>query len=95
MMATFEGAGYARLMVRGIGWAECRYDKGSSKDGTHLGGEGGEPTAVDVAAARRRPARGSGNFSLAKVEDKPRLGRVAWCAEQARMEVGWVAWAGR
>jgi hypothetical protein len=53
MMATFEGAGYARLMVRGIGWAECHYDKGSSKDGTHLGGEGGEPTAVDVAAARR------------------------------------------
>jgi hypothetical protein len=50
---------------------------------------------VHVAVARRRPARGGDDFILAKVEDKPRLGRVTWWAEQARREVGWVGWAGR
>jgi hypothetical protein len=74
---------------------ECHYDKGSRGGSAQLGGEGGEPMVGHVAAAWHWPARGSGNFSLTKVEDKPRPGRVTWWAEQARKEVGWVVWAGR
>jgi hypothetical protein len=44
--------------------------------------------AAHVAAMRHRPARGSDDFNLAKVEDKPGMARVAWWAEQSRREVG-------
>jgi hypothetical protein len=42
---------------------------------------------MHVAASWRRWERGSDDLSLAKVEDKPQLGRVAWWAEHAEREV--------
>jgi hypothetical protein len=33
LMATIEGVGYGILRVRGNGWAEHRYDKGSGGGG--------------------------------------------------------------
>jgi hypothetical protein len=46
LMATIEGADYGRLMGRGTGWVERRYDKGSGGGGAQLGGGGGEPMMV-------------------------------------------------
>jgi hypothetical protein len=83
LMAAIEGSSYRRLRGRGTGWMECHYEKGSRGGGTQLGGKGGEPAVVHVAAARHWPARGYGDFSWA-----------GWPGGPSRPDGRWARWLG-